>query len=125
MADGAGIFPEFQFSLRQFHRELIPYECKLLFQHTIRLAVQIKAVRRQCVEQFLRHTEDFGVHRIVDIKRFQRHRAVVNQVSVCILQIEMLARQTVILRESVNLGRRNLLKRLYRSGFDEMLQIRF
>ena len=79
------------------------------------------------MEQFLRHTEDFGVHRIVDIKRFQRHRAVdlVNQVSVCILQIEMLARQTVILRESVNLGRRNLLKRLYRSGFDEMLQIRF
>ena len=127
MADGASVFPEFQFSLRQFHRELIPYECKLLFQHTIRLAVQIKTVRRQRVEQFLRHTEDFGVHRIVDIKCFQRHGAVdlVNQVSVCILQIEMLARQAVILRESVNLGRRNLLKRLYRSGFDEMLQIRF
>ena len=59
------------------------------------------------LEQFLRHTEDFGVHRIVDIKCIQRHGAVdlVNQVSFCILQIEMLARQAVILRESVNLGR--------------------
>ena len=79
------------------------------------------------MEQFLRHTEDFGVHRIVDIKCFQRHGAVdlVNQVSVCILQIEMLASQAVILREGVNLGRRNFMKRLYRSVLDKMLQIRF
>ena len=79
------------------------------------------------MKQFFRHAEDLGVHRIVNIKRFQRHRAVdlINQVSIGVFQIEMLSRQTVIFRERIDLGRRNFLERLYDTGFDEMFQIGF
>ena len=58
-SDRTGILPQFQLSFCYVHSEMISDKFQFFLQFSVKLALQIEAVGRQHMENFLLHPEHF------------------------------------------------------------------